>query len=157
MTEFLSTVSLFSVSHIPVAAGQLHISSVNLRLREPLRSCRTLLVEIKSQLTVGLGTSDSSTLCAVPPFMAVTSYLGFLPDFPLAFFLLSLLVLFFMSLLLWEVLGRTASSCSTLHLAFTQVRGSIMQTTLSYRMGQLSIGNRKQQIHFTEANLQANR
>lgn len=90
MTGFLSTVSLFSVSHIPVAAGQLYISSVKLRLREPLRSCRTLLVEIKSQLTVGLGTSDSSALCAVPPFMAVPSYLGFLPGFPLAFFLLSL-------------------------------------------------------------------
>lgn len=32
---------MFSVSHIPVAASQLNISPVNLRLRESLGSCRT--------------------------------------------------------------------------------------------------------------------
>lgn len=41
---------VFSMFRIPVAASQLNISPVNLRLREPLGSCRTLLVEIKSHL-----------------------------------------------------------------------------------------------------------
>lgn len=41
---------VFSVPHIPVAASQLNISAVNLRLGESLGSCRALVVEIKSQL-----------------------------------------------------------------------------------------------------------
>lgn len=107
---------IFTVSRIPVVASQLNISSVNLRFRGSLGSYRTLLSGNWKPVILGWPTSDKSSLCAIPPFVAVPSLPGISFCFSFVFCLFYCFSFFLMlHCRIWE---RTACSCSSIHFTF---------------------------------------